>query len=249
MPTLPRFYLRSRVAPFVVLFIERDGSTYLTGLLASHPDVRVVYERFAVMRQNGADGAGQLAWAGEYLSAPRIGRAAAIGFKTKLVDVLDPSGFADLLRARRCRVLMMRRRNHVKAVVSRINARRLHEATGNWNLYDAGDRMPPMVVDPVEFESFLQERDAAERQLQAYVDSLALPTLRLVYEDLLGDRDQALDRLFAFLRIRRLPLEARTLKHTPDDLRHVVVNFQDLADRYTGTAYEPMFREVIRDSV
>lgn len=249
MSPLPRFHLRSRVAPFVVLFIERDGSTYLTSLLASHPDVRVVYERFAVLRQNGADGAGQLAWAGDYLSPPWIGRAAAIGFKTKLVDILDPAGFAELLRARRCRVLMMRRRNHVKAVVSRINARRLHESTGNWNLYDAADRMPPMIVDPAEFESFLQERDDAERRLQAYVDSLGLPTLSLVYEDLLLDRDRALGRLFAFLRIRPVLLEGRTLKHTPDDLRRVVLNFEDLADRYAGTAYEPMFHEVIRDGV
>jgi hypothetical protein len=161
MPSLPRFFLAPQVSPFVVLFIERDGSTYLTSLLTSHPDVRVVYERFAVLRQNGADGAGQLAWAADFLSPPWIGRAAAIGFKTKLVDVLDPAGFARLMQSRRCQVLMMRRRNHVKAVVSRINARRLHESTGNWNLYDSADRMPPMVVDPAEFEAFLQERQAA----------------------------------------------------------------------------------------
>jgi hypothetical protein len=196
MPSLPRFFLASQVSPFVVLFIERDGSTYLTSLLTSHPDVRVVYERFAVLRQNGADGAGQLAWAADYLSPPWIGRAAAIGFKTKLVDVLDPAGFAGLLQSCRCHVLMMWRRNHVKAVVSRINARRLHESTGNWNLYDSADRMPPMVVDPAEFEAFLQERQAAERQLQAYVEALALPTLRLVYEDLLLERDTR--RLFPF---------------------------------------------------
>jgi hypothetical protein len=29
----------------------------------------------------------------------------------------------------------------------------------------------------------------------------------------------------------------------------VVVNFEELARRYAGTAYEPMFREVIRDTV
>jgi LPS sulfotransferase NodH len=249
MPKFLQYHLRSRVTPFVVLFIERDGSTYLTSLLASHPEVRVVYERFAVLRQQGASPQAQLAWADAFFSPPLIGRAAAIGFKTKLVDVLDPNGFARLLRARACRILLMRRQNHVKAVVSRINARRLHDVTGNWNLYDSSDRMPPMVVDPGEFDRFLKERAAAERELEDYVARLGLPTLRLDYEEMLVDRETALARVFGFLQVRPVALEGRTLKHTPDDLRRVVLNFDDLVHRYTGTAYEPMFREVIQDPV
>jgi hypothetical protein len=37
MPKLPGFYLRNQVTPYVILFIERDGSTYLSSLLISHP--------------------------------------------------------------------------------------------------------------------------------------------------------------------------------------------------------------------
>jgi len=249
MPRLPIYHLRSRATPFVVLFIERDGSTYLTSLLASHPQVRVVYERFAVLRQQGAGAQAQLGWAASYLKPPLVGRAAAIGFKTKLVDVLDRDGFAALLRARACHILLMRRQNHVKAVVSRINARRLHDVTGNWNLYDSADRMPPMQVDPAEFDRYLQERAAAERELQDYVARLELPTLRLVYEEMLVDRAAALARVFEFLQVRPVALQGRTLKHTPDDLRQVVLNFDEMVQLYAGTAYEPMFREVIQEPV
>jgi hypothetical protein len=40
-------------------------------------------------------------------------------------------------------------------------------------------------------------------------------------------------------------LDGATLKHTSDDLRQVVVNFEDLRRRYAGTPYAPMFDEVL----
>ncbi len=245
MAPVPRLFLRSRVTPFVILFIERDGSTYLTSLLGSHPEVRAVYERFAVMRQKGESAEAQLTWARGYLKPPLLGLAGAVGFKTKLVDVLDPDGFAVVLREAGCRILQMQRRNHIKAVVSRINARRLHEASGNWNLYRAEDRRPPLTVVPEEFDGYLRERKDAESQLQAYVTRLDLPTLALVYEDLLSARESTLRRVFDFLGIRRMPLAGRTLKHTSDNLREAILNFDELRSRYVGTNYEPMFDEVI----
>jgi LPS sulfotransferase NodH len=237
------------VTPYVILFIERDGSTYLTSLLTSHPEVRAVYERFAVMRQKGERAQAQLQWARDFLSPPIVGASAAIGFKTKLVDVLDPEGFAEVLRATRSRVLQMQRRNHVKAVVSRINARRLHASSGNWNLYHEEDRLPPLAIDVEEFERDLQERAQAERELESYVARLRLPALRLVYEDLLGDREGTLQKVFSFLGLRPMRLQEKTLKHTSDDLRQAVLNFDDLRARYAGTAYEPMFDERLQSAI
>lgn len=237
------------MTPFVILFIERDGSTYLTSLLAEHPEIHAVYERFAVMRQKNQSAADQIAWARTFLTPPGIGKIAACGFKTKLIDILDPTALADLLREKKTRVIRMRRRNHVKAVVSRINAKRLHEASGNWNLYREEDRMPPLQIDPQEFDLFLRERAAAESALEAYVQSLDLPTLRLDYEDLLLKRDESLSRVFSFLNVRPMPLDGKTLKHTSDDLREVVLNLDDLRQRYAGTAYGPMFDEVLAAGV
>jgi len=121
------FYLRHQVTPYVILFIERDGSTYLTSMLQTHPEIKADYERFAVLKQKGANGAQQLEWAYQLFSPPLIGRIGAIGFKTKLVDILDEDGFTKLLYEKNCHIIQMTRRNLVKAVVSRINARRLFE--------------------------------------------------------------------------------------------------------------------------
>lgn len=238
-------YLRHQVTPFVILFIERDGSTYMISMLESHPAIATVYERFAVMRQKGEDAAAQLAWARDFYAAPIVGSTGAIGFKTKLVDVLDPQGFAALLQEKNVRVIQMQRRNRIKAVVSRINARRLYEATGNWNLYNKSDRISSLDIDPDTFAQYLREREEADAELTAYVNALDLPKLLVTYEDLLLNRDAVLQEIFSFLDVAPHPVQEKTIKHTKDDLREVVENFDQLRAAYVGTPYEAMFDEVL----
>lgn len=239
------FFLRQEVTPFVILFIERDGSTYMTSMLGSHPAIEMVYERFSVMVLRGDSAAEQLGWARDYFTPPLIGRRAAMGFKTKLVDILDPDGFAALLHEKKCRIIRMQRRNTVKAVISRINARRLYEATGKWNLYDKSDRMPPMTVEPADFLQYLGEREEAEQALDAYVQRLQLPTLTISYEELLVDRDGVLAAVFSFLGVEPHAVEEKTMKHTRDDLREVVTNFDELRQSVADTPYAAMFDEVL----
>lgn len=242
------FYLRHQVTPFIILFIERDGSTYLTNLLMSHPDISAVFERFAVMKQKGEGAEAQLRWARTFLTPPIVARVGARGFKTKLVDILNPDEFTRLLREKECRVVQMLRRNHVKAVVSRINARRLYELAGTWNLYNEKDRLPPMNIDPSEFDTYLREREDAECELNEFVGNLDLPTMRIYYEDLLVNRDQVLDEVFSFLEVPPHVVHTKTMKNTSDDLRDVILNFEELQSFYLGTIYESMFEEVLLKS-
>jgi len=225
------------------LFIERDGSTFLTSLLTAHPGIHAVYERFAVIKQKEARVDAQLSWAEQFLTPPLIGRWGALGFKTKLVDVLDESRFASLLQEKECRIIQMTRRNHVKAVISRINARRLYEASGSWNLYEEKDRMPPMSIDLDELDRLLEERSQAEAKLEKYVQNLRLPTKKIVYENLLVDREDTIGDVLNFLNVGVRPLEARTLKHTSDDLQDVISNFEELRDQFMGTRYQAMLEE------
>ena len=239
------FYTRPQVTPYVILFVERDGSTYLTSLLGAHPHIGAIYERFAVLHQKGLGAAEQLDWLRDYYSPPLLGRIGAIGFKTKLVDVLDLDGFTQVLHDKQVKVIHMQRRNRVKAVVSRINARRLYEATGNWNLYQEQDRRPPMQIDLAEFHQFMQEREEADDTLSAYVGGLQLPRLRVCYEELQTERDRVLREVFGFLGVPFQPVKGKTKKHTSDDLRDVVLNFDQLRADYAGTPYEAMFDEVL----
>lgn len=244
MTAFPGLYMRHQVTRYVILFLGRDGSTYLSSLLASHPDIQQLYERFGVMRKNGQGAKEQLDWARRFFTPSLIGRVTAVGFKTKLADVLDREGFVQLLREKRCHIIQMRRRNRVKAVVSGFYAQRLYETSGKWNLYKEEDRQPPMTIDPGEFDARLMERAAADVQLESYVRLSGLRTVKISYEDLLLRRDAVLRSIFAFLRVQRKPLAGKTLKHTSDKLRDVLVNFDELRARYLGSEYEAMFDEV-----
>ena len=245
MPLKQSFFFRQQVTPFVILFVERDGSTFVTSLLQEHPDVEAVYERFAVMEQKGQNGQEQIAWARDFWTPPFVGKKGAYGFKTKLVDVLDEAGFIQLLQEKQVKIIHMQRRNRIKAVVSRINARRLYEATGNWNLYKDSDRRPPMTIDIDEFQTFVEEREEADAALTEFVSQLQLPTELVQYEELQQDKNGVLQRIFPFLGVRYQPSAGKTKKHTSDDLRDVITNFDELRDTYGGTPYEAMFTEVL----
>jgi LPS sulfotransferase NodH len=229
--------------PFVVLFVERAGSTYLASALDGHPQIISKREEFAVLAQQGKSGGEQLAWAEEFWHSPLVGRVRARGFKTKIMDILDPSGFAALLQRKGCRVISLQRRNCVKGVVSTINAHQLWEKTGAWNLLSEAERMPAFHIDPQQFDGMLHEREAWDHELDNYVGTLSLPTLRLWYEDLLQDESGFFGKVFDFLGVTSMSVRGRTYKHTQDDLSQVVKNFEELRLRYRDTRYAPMFDE------
>lgn len=139
----------------------------------------------------------------------------------------------------------MQRRNQVKAVVSRINAKRLHDVTGNWNLYNEKERLPAFEIDPDMFHQYLLERIQADEELTNFTEKLNLPTLKMVYEDLLVNRDRVLSRVFDFLGVDPFPVQGKTLKNTSDDLKEVILNFEQLRSKYSGTKFESMFDEVL----
>jgi LPS sulfotransferase NodH len=235
--------LRRRVTPFVVLFPGRVGSTYLISALQQHPDVHADGERLDGMREKGAGR--QLEWADSYLRGPMVGSHKAIGFKTKLRDVLDPTGFANLLERRLAHLVVLGRRNDVKHAVSRITAKELHATTNRWNRFDAREGVAPVTIDVERFDALLERIARDKQQIVDYAAGLPVPQLHLDYEELLVDHDAAFGRVLDHIGVARRPLEGATLKNTSDDLRDAIVNFDELRARYDGTPYAAMFDEVV----
>lgn len=238
-------FFRPQVNPFVMLFVERSGSTYLTTLLNSHPDVYAQGENFDALQQQGKGAREQMAWAKEVLTAPLIGRNKARGFKTKTMDILDPDGFARLVQNQQCKIIQLQRRNLVKSVVSTVNAKRLWEKSGNWNLLDEKNRLSEFTVAPDVFDKLLNQRIQWDNELESYVQQLHLPTLKLVYEELLTDEADFIHRIYSFLELKPKPAQGITLKNTKDNLRNVLLNFDELREKYAGTPYQAMFDEVL----
>ncbi|HEV2754767.1 MAG TPA: hypothetical protein VG318_03190 [Actinomycetota bacterium] len=206
--------------------------------LQSHPDVRAGFEELGSRRGEGA--AAQLEFARSFFVGKGAEGAAAVGFKTKLQDVLDPDAFTHVLRECGAYVLLLQRRNVVKAVVSWFRSELVNRATGDWNVYRAGDVPPPIEIDTAEFVDRIGRYEEARRRLQQYALELERPTLMLYYEDLLADESSMLASVCGFLGVGAVPLKGGTVKATPDDLRAAVANLDELRDA-AGSRYRPMF--------
>lgn len=236
-------YFRNQVTSYVLFLVGRVGSTYLTHLLNSHPDVYALQEELAELQEQGAEA--QLGWARDFLSPPLVGTKSVRGFSVKRIQLADPDRFTELLHEKQPKIIHMQRRNRVKAVVSYLNGKRLAEKTGMWGLFNEKDRLPAFTIDPDEFDLSLKKRQQVEQDLADYVDTIKLPKLELYYEDMLVDLDGFLGSLFAFLGVDPKQLHAEVKKNTSDDLRLVIENFDELKAKYTGTPYEQMFDEVL----
>lgn len=234
------------ITPFVILFEGRTGSTYLVEALDRHPEVRARKEVFASLRDQGWQAEHQVEWLEEFFgSPPEEEGIRALGFKTKLRDVLDPEDTARVLEKFGASVIVLLRRNRIKHLVSVFNAMRLHEETGDWNLYADGGSLPPLEIDPEQFDEWLQVREQQREEIEAYAEALSLSTLRLTYEELLLDEDALFATVFDFLGVEPRKVEGEARKATSDDLREALANFEELRARYEGTRYEPMFDEVL----
>lgn len=229
---------------YVILFDARMGSTHLTSLLRSHPQIRARGEVLGGVRRRGEGAAAQLQEARRALEAGK--RFRAVGFKTKLRDVLfSLDALTALLEDRDARVVHMERHNIVKLAVSEFNAKRLaRRGIDGGKLTDERERLSPAVIDPGELREIIEARAAAHQKLRRYVESLDLPVERIAYEELLTDEAGVLRRLFRYLEIESAPVRSEMLKNTPDDLREAVSNFGELREAFAGTEYEPMFDEV-----
>lgn len=238
MPTL-----RRHVTRFVILFPGRSGSTWLVSALDAHPAITAKGEVLDPLRPQGPEA--QLEWTRSFFRGRIVSRDRAVGFKTKLRDVLDQDGFGRLLAEYDARLIYLDRRNDVKHAISRITARRLKDTTGRWNRYDGDAALEPFAVDVDDFESRLRAVEEEKATIAGYVGRQDRPLLHLDYEDLLADPTATFHRILAFLGLPPAPIRGSTLKNTSDDLREVVTNFAALRARYAGTRYEPMFDEVL----
>lgn len=247
---------------FVILFQGRTGSSHLIDVLNKHPNIVAEGEMLVDFLPEPSAGttsllqrvrAGTLRfWEGcpatrqiastDALYTHRPG-ARAIGFKTKVRDVIDLEAMKRVLEAHSVRAIIMQRRNLVKKTASRLNAARLYETTQEWNLHDEADRLGLFRVTPERFDLALRKVVYEHKTLQAFADYLDLPKLTLEYADLLADREQWFASVFEFLGVEPADLDSDVMKNTDDDLRNVLTNYEELKAYYRGTAFEPMFEE------
>ena len=218
---------------FVILCLDRTGSTYLQELLDSHPDVRCFGELFSneafadpehFARSGHTDPLNYMAEVTSGLTK------AAVGFKLPLNSIRAFPASLDLLVERDVRVIRLVRENHLAQYVSWRLFQRGLVAKSRQGSY--GDE--PLVIEPDKAIRSMAQRAFHDRLL----DEIARrhPHLRITYEELA--RDPTLDETLDFLGVQAASLRSDLRKLRIRPLSEVIENWDELSDALAGTPYE-----------
>jgi len=230
---------------FVILASPRTGSNFLCSFLNSHPQILCHHELFnpkgihyaldrrdgsfdlGTMDQRDADPAGFVRKVWRLFSGERaVGFKLGVGHPTAAFDeIYEDPGVARIV---------LRRQNRVKAYVSE----RIAATEGRWTHYDMRpDEIAPIRVhvDPTALVAWTGMIDRYYTGVLANLRATGRPYLELFYEDLFAPETQA--RVLAFLGFSPAieGLSGSTFKRNADDLRKLVINYDELATALRDT--------------
>ncbi len=220
--------------PFVIVFPGRTGSSWLISALSSHPTIEAQGE--ILVRQEPA---AQRMLIRDALS-PRRG-VTARGFKTKMKDVADPDDLRAAIVEANALIIHMRRADLLRLALSRINARRLHEATGRWN---RTTDMPDSVVAPVSVEDLRAALEACAEEVskvETFVESVSGDVIDIRYADILHVPEEVLASVQRAIGVDPRTVRSGVVKNTDEDLGEWLPDFDDWRRRFADTPFAAAF--------
>lgn len=193
---------------FVIFAHSRSGSEALYKALTCHPDLRVISEPFcpdyAGWDSKNIDSLSEVIDSGTFQQqVSRILRSAD-GFKT-LEDQLPRSYYADLLRDESCKIIYLKRRNILRAIVSAMIA----DHTQIWEAWDIDGppekhymRLPELDIDLIA--SHMEKLTASLTYFESILNTrMPGSVLSLEYEDVYDGsserRRKHLDTIYEFI--------------------------------------------------
>ena len=237
--------MASKCKRVIILFEGRSGSSHLVELLDQHPRCRFLPEDLAELKEEGWES--QRLWLDKtlgYRDESEIASLSVIGFKTKLRDIVDPEAFLAYLNHHpEIAIIRMFRRNAIKQTLSAIRAWKLANETGEYNIKQ-GNKHLKLPVEDIRLERFEALREwveSFEETLDVFMPRINAEKYLIAYEDLLHRKEVTLEKFYAWLGLDFIPSEDVHVKHTSDDLREAIPNFEELRAQYRGTAYYSMF--------
>jgi LPS sulfotransferase NodH len=249
------------MSAFVIIFEYRSGSSMLISLLNSHPealcypeilnnqdhyaqleilkklssheDVREINE-FAAPDRFFPEGF-KIKWSSRPFSA--------VGLKSNTVVLRNIPAVMRSLERSRIRLIYLTRENPVKAVLSFLNGERLAKKTGRWELTTAADRAGSLSVDIDLFLERLQWLRINKSLNQWFYERTNVPKLRITYEALAHSQPVTTRAMCSFLDLANHPLTSKFVKPNADNVKRLVVNYNELAAALQGTEYAVFLTE------
>jgi len=253
----------SRQQTFVVLTTQRSGSGWLVDLLDDHPSIAAYEELFKVTETTVSYHGGSAVPTFEVMVPPGVfstsaglvqrryeyvrslrrahPEARAVGFKLMYDQTRDHPGLLTVLALSRARVVHLVRRDGLSAIVSFDVA---HERD-RWHYY-AGEAVPaPRIrMDTTRLLERLRDRDEEIERFRRRLRRMALPVLEIGYEDLRDRRDETLQAVLEFLRVRPpgRPLRSSVVQVARGGTLDLVENRDDVVAALGGTPYAALAR-------
>jgi hypothetical protein len=141
-----------------------------------------------------------------------------------------------LLKNRHIKILYLRRENLLAAYASRLKA----AETGIFGTKDTTAKSRVRIQ--LDFEKCVKEF-THRRNLDswAFRQFKNFRTHSLMYEDLVKSREQAIKAILNFLEVPTVPLETKSIKLETRPLSEVIINFEELRERFRGTEWGSFF--------
>lgn len=217
---------------FVVAFVGRSGSSYLQGLLNSHPEVQCHGEIFGGKRfepgrteiRNYLDG------------LVHSSGSKASGFKLGVSHIRANGEIVDQLRQHSYRVIHVTRENRLDQFISV----RLAQINGIWRsdrgAYDVHSFAPEPQLVAASVRALIRDDTDLLGQLEGF------PTLRVTYEELVVARDYK--GVLAFLDVSEHRLESPFFRQRrATRQRDALENYDELVKYFSGSDLERYFVE------
>jgi LPS sulfotransferase NodH len=247
-------------APFVAVTFPRSGSSWLMDTLDSHPQV-LTYGELLRPGEEGWPGYGgdDIPYFSEYLAARRVRPRAvpvrrlaylrsvfrarpglrAVGFKLMYGHLRQSPEVLPALALRRVRIVHLVRANLLGAVVSYD----LAKSSGVFHPH-RGEPIPTgtVVLDASRLRERLEHMEWAIARARSSLERFRLPRIDIAYEELLGRREETLERVMRFLGVDPAveSLHSRLARTGSSRGLELVDNVEDVRTALQGTRFEWM---------
>lgn len=230
---------------FAIVFIGRQGSSYLQGLIDSHPDATCEGELFSPTAHLLADvlrrrtisfkNSRQKSVASylEEVLHKKDGRA--IGFKLPYMSLVQHPDVRDALEAFGYRVIRLSRDNLFDQYISF----KLATINGAWRSDRGAIRVGRFAADPADVEESFRKWTKWDSELARMVE--ALPNLHLTYEELTGG--PGVSRALEFLDLRRVSLHSPFKRQRSGTQSEIIENYAELKGHFARTEWARHFVE------
>ena len=242
---------------FVVVGLQRTGTTFIRTMIDSHPKIRCIGEAFYIAppwrgsiwrspeielgystyaKRSARRMAGHFLWQknqiGDYLNELfDLPGYDAIGFKIMYNQLLQFRSVLEHIRTHRLHIIHVVRKNALKKIVSELSVKKRGYAHSTNSVGAV-----KVTVPTKNLEAKLTQINKENDKLKALFSD-TLPYIRIYYEDFIEDNEKEINKILEFLQLDYHTLSSKLKKLNPDDLSQVIENIEEVRLYLNTTPY------------